>query len=70
MHLIIYLVQKEKWPKVRKYRLIGSGKWPGWLVRSQEGERLEDEGQRGLRKRHVEGCMGVCTKYDLSITHK
>ena len=26
------------------YRLIGSGKWPGWLVRVQKGERLEDRG--------------------------
>lgn len=70
MCLITYLVQKEKGPKGRKYRLIGSGQWPGWMVRLQEGERSEDEGQTGLGKKHVEGCLGVCTKYDLSITHK
>lgn len=37
--------------------LIGSGKWLGFLVRSPEDSKLEDEGQEDLEQRHMDSSV-------------
>lgn len=48
------------------HRLLGSGEWTGWLGKYLK--RLEDQGQRGLGEKHVDGSKGGGTQGPTSVS--
>lgn len=54
----------------QEYTQTSGQKWMTWLVVQGHGRKMEDEGQGGLGKRHMDGTMGRNIKCgDISITY-
>lgn len=66
MLLVINFVLKEQWPKaeIQIHELLGNDEWLGCLVKNMERERLDEQRQGGLGKRHVDRSMEVDGKYE------